>query len=158
MSRNIKKCERGFTLLEAVIVVGLIAVVVAVTIPPFYKIIQKYRAQTAAEQVAMNLRFARLAAVKKRIRFRVVFNATPTNTYQMQSNPTRGSGTWEDYKYADTSIPDSLKILSGGISNVVFTPRGSANLNGGNTIRIQSTEFTYRINVYATGAVTITAE
>ena len=152
------KWQNGFTLLEALVVIGLLAVVVAITIPPFFRIIQKYRAETAIDQVTMNLRFARLAALKKRIPYRVVFSADPTNTYEVQVNPSRDLVTWEKYARSDTSIPGGLTILSGGITNVTYSPRGSANISGGSAIRIQSTDYIYRINVYTTGAVTKTAE
>jgi len=150
--------QKGFTLLETLIILGIIAVVLAIVLPPFFSIIQKYRAETAVEQVAMNIRFARLAAVKKRIPYRVVFNATPTNTYQVQTNPSKDLSTWVNYDYSDTSMPKGLTILAGGISDVTFNPRGSATISGGTNIRVQSTGFIYKIDVFTSGAVTKTAE
>ena len=153
-----QRFQKGFSLMETLIILGLVAIIVAIALPLFYNIIQKYRAQTAVEQVAMNLRFARLSAVKKRIDYRVVFNATPTNTYEVQTNPNRDGTTWVKYDYTDTNLPSNLTILGGGVLNVVYSPRGSATITGGSNIRIQSTDFIYRIDVYASGAVTKVAE
>jgi prepilin-type N-terminal cleavage/methylation domain-containing protein len=156
-----KRPQNGFTLLEAMIVVGLLAVVVAILLPAFFGILQKYRAETAVEQVVMNLRFARLAAIKKRVPYKVLFfdnSSSPPNTYKMQLNPSKDNTTWDNYTLADTSIPSNLTILSGGISEVTFSPRGAATITGGTNLRIQSQTYIYRINVYPTGAVTKVAE
>jgi Tfp pilus assembly protein FimT len=129
-----------------------------IALPQFYKTFQKYRSETAVEQIMMNLRFARLAAVKKRIPYKVVFQATPTNIYQVQMNPSKDLLTWEVYPNADTSMPAGLDILAGGISDVVYNPRGAATITGGSTIRIQSSLYTYRIDVFTSGALTKTLE
>jgi Tfp pilus assembly protein FimT len=146
--------QRGFSLLEAVIVAGLIAIVAAVFLPTFFNTIKNYRAQTSAEQITMNLRFARMAAVKKRRNYQVTFNADPTNTYAVLMDEDK-NGSFEKYPNADTSIPDGVKILSGGITSVTFNARGAATMAGGSTIRVQLTEdFIYRITVASNGAVT----
>jgi hypothetical protein len=95
-----------------------------------------------------------MAAVKKRIRYQVIFNADPTNTYQVLMDEDKDGG-YELYPNADTSIPAGVKILSGGITSVVYNPRGAATISGGSSIRVQLTEdFIYRINVSTNGAVT----
>jgi Tfp pilus assembly protein FimT len=147
-----KQMDRGFSLLEAVIVVGLVAIIVAVSVPTLYRSYQSYRAQTAVERITMNLRFARLAAVEKRIFYRVVIDES-NDTYQIQMNKAKDGTTWVRYKNADTSMPDDgLDILAGGLTQITYNARGAANTSG--TIRVQSTEFTHRINVFTSGAVT----
>jgi Tfp pilus assembly protein FimT len=144
--------------LEAIIVVGILAAIVAIVLPQFFTILQQYRSETAVEQVVMNLRFARLAAVKKRIPYRVVFQPTPINAYEVQMNPSKDSTTWIEYANADTSIPAGLNILAGGVSDIIYNPRGAATITGGSTVRIHSSQFTYRIDVFTNGAVTKTLE
>ena len=145
--------QKGFSLLEAVIVAGLIAVIAAVFLPAFFNTIKNYRAQTSAEQITMNLRFARMAAVKKRRNYQVTFSADPTNTYAVLMDENK-DGSFEKYPNADTTIPDGVKILSGGITSVTFNARGAATIVGGSTIRVQLTDdFIYRINVLTNGAV-----
>jgi len=155
MNLKPRRYERGVTLLEGLIVVGLIAVVAAVALPTFFRLLMNYRSQTAVEQVTMNLRFARMAAVKKRINYRIIFNADPTNTYEVQMDPSR-LGSWEKYPNADTSLPDGLKILTGGITTVTFNGRGAATIasGGSDTIRIESApDYIHRITVRTNGAV-----
>jgi Tfp pilus assembly protein FimT len=154
MFNHYTKGHRGFSILEAVIVIGLIAIVAAIFLPAFYKIYQNYRSQTAVEQITMNIRFARFAAVKKRRFYRLTFNADPTNTYAVLMDENR-DGTFEPYKNADTSVASGLKILTGGITSITFNARGAATLVGGNTIRVQSpNDDIYQINVLANGSVT----
>ena len=139
-------------MLEAVIVVGLFALIVGVSVPTLYKTFQNYRAQTAIERISMNLRFARLSAVKKRIFYRVVIDDS-NDTYQIQMNESKDGVTWARYTNADTSMPDdNLDILAGGITQITYNPRGAANTSG--TIRVQSTDYIHRINVFTSGAVT----
>ena len=146
--------QKGFSLLEAVIVAGLIAIIAAVFLPTFFNTIKNYRAQTSAEQITMNLRFARMAAVKKLRRYQVTFSADPTNAYAVLMDENK-DGSFEKYPNADTSIPDGVKILSGGITSVTFNARGAATIVGGSTIRVQLTDdFIYRITVSSNGAVT----
>ncbi len=146
--------DRGYTLLEALIVVGLIAIVAAIFLPAFFKTIQNYRSQTAVEQITMNIRFARMAAVKKRINYKVVFNEDPSNTYEVQMDDDK-DGTFVKYSNADTSVASGLKILTGGITEVTFNPRGAATITGGSTIRVKSTDdYIYRITVQTNGMVT----
>jgi hypothetical protein len=47
---------------------------------------------------------------------------------------------------------DDLDILTGGLTQVTYNPRGAANTSG--TIRVQSTDYIHRINVFTSGAVT----
>src|SRR5688500_16824883 len=102
----------------------------------------------------MNIRFARMAAVKKRRNYRVVINEDPSNTYEVQLDENK-DGTFEKYANADTSIASGLTILSGTTDAITFNARGSAAIVGGSTIRVKSNDDNiYRINVYSTGAVT----
>ena len=156
MISKIKRCERGVTLFEILIVVGLIAVIAAVFLPTFFDLLMNYRSETAVEQITMNLRFARMAAVKKRRSYQVLFNAEPTNTYEVRMDEDR-NGSFEPYKNADTTLAGGMKILSGGITSVTFNGRGAATIvsGGPQTIRVRSAEdFVYRINVFTNGAVT----
>ncbi|MCI0412805.1 GspH/FimT family pseudopilin [bacterium] len=156
--------ERGFSLLEALLIIGLIAIIAAVSLPAFYNTFQKYRVQSAARQVEMNLRFARLAAVKKKTMHQVLFRNTsgsPPNTYVMMMDSDKNGAFDEDIeivKNIDTSLPEGLTILSGGINSVTYNARGAATLAGGTTVRIRGTEDTYRIDVRTNGAVSSQVE
>jgi type II secretory pathway pseudopilin PulG len=140
---------------EIIIVIALIAIVMAIALPQFYRVYQNYRAQTAVERISINLRFARLAAVKKRVQYRVLVDDV-NNTYTVEWDPQK-DGSFETYAQLDTSMPDStVDILGGGLSQIIYNPRGAADVAG--TIRVSSPVATYRINVYTSGAVTKTIE
>lgn len=155
---TVNRSQRGYTLLEVVIVAGLIAVVAAIFVPAFFNVVQNYRSQVAVEQIMINMRFARMAAVKKRRNYRIVVNADPTNTYTLEMDEDR-DGTFEPYRNADTTVASGLKILTGGITSVTFNARGAATISGGNTIRVQSSEdYIHRITVQTNGMVRMTKE
>ena len=155
------KWQRGVTLLEAIIVVGLIAVIVAIAIPLFVQILQSYTAQTAASTMSTNIRFARNAAVKKKEYYRVVVNdageSTP-NTYKIQTS--LDNITYTDYTKIDPDLPGGVEIKSGSVDTITFNFRGGATLNpSGQSITLEApNDTTYLVQVSLTGAVTVTKQ
>lgn len=154
--------HRGFSIFEALIVLGLIAIMAAVFIPIFLSVLQAYRAETTAQQFQINLRFARAAAVKQKVSYKVLFSdegESPANTYKIEYDPDR-NGSYEKFTRLDTDLPEGTTIVSGSLNEVEFDSRGSAELTPVSTpIRIRAVEGTvYRVTVSTIGAVTITKE
>lgn len=58
------KSQQGVTLFELLIVIALIAIILAFSVPSFSKIIERNRLKSAAESLKSDLQLARLAAVK----------------------------------------------------------------------------------------------
>lgn len=65
---------RGFTLLELLVVLGIIAIVSAMVVPRFGGALHGTAHKTAAKRVAATLRYARSRAVAQGIAYVVVFN------------------------------------------------------------------------------------
>ncbi len=72
----------GFTLIELVVVVGLIAITAAVSLPAIARFIRNYRLRGAAQQVAGELQRARATAVKQNVNLGVVLMITGPRTYR----------------------------------------------------------------------------
>jgi type II secretory pathway pseudopilin PulG len=148
--------ERGFTLLEAIIVVGLIAIIVAVTLPQLTKVLINQRIETSAHRISTSLRFARMSEVKRKIPYQVVINsesASNPNTYALQYKP---GASWEIYPDAETHVEGSLTILDSSLDSVIFDARGAATMAGGTNIGLKGTNGAeYRIDVKTTGSVNI---
>ena len=151
--REVPAGLRGFSLLEGLIVLGLIAIIVAVVLPNFMRILQGYRLQTSAQQIAINLRFARNAAVKQKVNYRVTFrnqtHGTSPNTYFFEHSP---SGTYVPYRKIDVSLPKGVLIKSGSVSQLEFDSRGRSTPSG--VIRLEGKDGTqYEVSVSLNGGV-----
>lgn len=93
---------RGFTLVELLVVIVIIGVVVAISVPAFGRYLQEYRLTKVAREVKANIQLTRLKAVTSN--FNVVFTynlGTSGNpdTYQISGTENSNGGAldaWED--------------------------------------------------------------
>jgi prepilin-type N-terminal cleavage/methylation domain-containing protein len=88
--RNHKKNEQGFSLIETVIVVGIISVLGAITLYQSYGTMESYRANSAMDVVVGQLRVARQLAVSQRRAVQVTFDVVDnpqTLSYQVMARP-----------------------------------------------------------------------
>ena len=73
----------GFSLIELMIVVGLIAVLAGVAAPAVAAGMRRYSLITASQQIASTIRAARYQAVGRNVRLRVRFNHPQNGQYQV---------------------------------------------------------------------------
>jgi Tfp pilus assembly protein FimT len=149
--------QRGATLLEILVVLGLMVALLVVLIPAFFRLLQGYRLQSTANIVATNLRFARAAALKQKVLYRLTFRDSgeaPPNTYTIEYAP--GSVCCQPVRNMDTNISDRVQIDPTSIDVVDFDSRGAATITGGSTSSILLTSESvgsYTITVSSTGAI-----
>jgi prepilin-type N-terminal cleavage/methylation domain-containing protein len=77
------RSERGFTLMEAVVVMGIVGVLAAVVIPSVQIAIDRNRVFTTTDLVAGQIRSARLAAITRNTSFRVIFDCPVAGAMRM---------------------------------------------------------------------------
>jgi prepilin-type N-terminal cleavage/methylation domain-containing protein len=75
--------ERGFTLVEMIVVVAIIALLSAVAGPPIANYIRTYKIRAATTQVAASISAARLKAISKNVNLGVTFAVISPTTYRV---------------------------------------------------------------------------
>jgi type IV fimbrial biogenesis protein FimT len=63
----VKTNRSGFTLIELMVIIGILAIMGAIAIPLFSRVLPGYKLKTAARDVYSNMQFAKLEAVKRNV-------------------------------------------------------------------------------------------
>lgn len=122
-ARTPERPERGFSLVEMLIVVAIIAVIAAVALPNIGQYIRNYRIKGAAQAVAGELQSARSRAIMSNTNLGVSFVVLDRDTYRFLQ---------EDVPAASTERFGALRKLPTG---VIFVPSGLT--DPGPTLRFQ---------------------
>ncbi|MFZ5943369.1 MAG: pilus assembly FimT family protein [Bacillota bacterium] len=80
----ILKQEKGFTIIELVLVVVILGILATLVYPSASDIISSQRLQSTAKEILSDLRIAQQLAISKENNTRIIFNnssSTPPNTY-----------------------------------------------------------------------------
>src|SRR5215203_4150174 len=124
--------ERGFTLVEVLLVIILMGIVMAIASSTWFEGIESRNVDSAANQVAADLRLAHSSATNRLVPWQVIL-AEGSPNYQLvkQSIPTVTTS---------RSLPDGTEI--GTTKTVQFAGDGSASLisGSGNTVDVRSTD------------------
>ena len=90
--------NRGFTLVELMITVAMVAVLVVVTLPPVIKALQQRQALNAAQAVLDVVEFAKVQAASRNLAYRVTWTAegeSTNGTVVVGEGPTSACITWD---------------------------------------------------------------
>ena len=133
----------GFTLIEAMVVVALVAILAALAVPSFNTMIANQRVATAAQELQVLLQFARAEAVYKRT----------------ESSVTATGQKWEakvgTQVLRETVLSDAVSVVPGSANGVVFAVTGGARPAAGSapyTLTLSATRATRVQCVSVTGA------
>ncbi|MBC8431284.1 MAG: GspH/FimT family pseudopilin [Desulfobacterales bacterium] len=149
----LRKRESGFTLIEMMIVIAVLAIMAAIAIPNFMALLPGMRLNGAARQVMGDLMAARMKAVKLNQRTKVSFNA---NSYEIW-NDADNSGTVADNEGDDKerTLQTNYHDVSFDLENTadpVFSPRGTAT---NRTITLENPSGSKSITISIAGRVKI---
>jgi prepilin-type N-terminal cleavage/methylation domain-containing protein len=122
-SKTKRNNERGFTLLEGLVVMTILSITAVVASSLALERIRSARIRLSAEQFAIDLRAARLKAVSNRSPVDVIISTDPTNAYEYSD----GHG-----RLRQIRMPPGVQIVSSD-STISFQPNGSI-LGGTSTI------------------------
>ena len=117
--------KKGFTLLETMVTVGILAILLAIAIPGISTFLPSYRLKRAVQDLYSNMQSAKMEAVRTNSDFTIEFDA-PHNLYKLNgtknvslneygSGITFGGGS-PVIGYADNTPANSVTFTSRGIA------------------------------------------
>ena len=152
----LRKRQSGFTLIEMMIVIAVLAIMSAIAIPNFMSLLPGMRLNGAARQVMGDLMAVRMNAVKQNNEFKVFFNSPGANQYQILDDDDNdgtadtGEAITTPAKNIQDNYPD---VTVSSTNNPIFFPRGTA--TGLPTVTLQNSSGTKTVTVSIAGRVKI---
>jgi prepilin-type N-terminal cleavage/methylation domain-containing protein len=125
---GVKLAEAGFSLAEMLAVLALVGIVIAIGIPLVNEQLRIAEARSAADDMAVHLRAARMIAVSHHKDIVVTVNAAPTNTFSYEG--TNG-------ETREIAMPARVQIKSGSAASITFHSDGSS--GSSSTVTLEST-------------------
>jgi type IV fimbrial biogenesis protein FimT len=144
--------QRGFTLIELMVTVVIIAILAAVVVPGFQSAIASIRMRGLAESITSGLQYARGEAVKQNQQ--VSFQINSDSSWVVKNVST---GSTLQSKSAGEGSDGSISVAQTGTNTLVFTSLGTTTAVNGQLSQIDfsasATTAKYRVIVGAGGNV-----
>jgi type IV fimbrial biogenesis protein FimT len=116
-------CHRGFTLIEIMIVISLLAFLLFLAVPNFSRWIQNTQIRTAAEAITSGLQTARAEAVRRNTSVQFVVDAPPSSSWTVSLLPP-ASTTIQKRPAAEGSPNVAVTITPGTTTTATFNGLG----------------------------------
>lgn len=148
----------GFTTLELMIVIAIIAILAALALPSFKTTLEKQRITRAAEAVLADLRWARAEAIKRNRTVRATFTTGGSWSYTINTVPALAVSdgilpkTVNGIDFPSTTL--TTASFAGGVAYTTFDPTRGTNPNNG-TVTITSNNFSAEVKVSTLGRARI---
>jgi Tfp pilus assembly protein FimT len=153
LKRNRMEMSQGFTVLELLIILALMGVISAMSLPAFAQWRQNVRYKDATRNIVYMLREARSRAISINREHRVELDPVNGRYRMTQGDSAQDSTNW------DTVVQDWIPLqaevaIESNVSSIHFNPNGTANAG---TISIQDTGHVtrYRIRIVSIGRIRV---
>jgi prepilin-type N-terminal cleavage/methylation domain-containing protein len=124
-----KEQSRGFTLVELLVVVGIIAIMAAVSLPFIVGYVRQYKIKGAQQEVAKEIQAARGKAIGKNVNFGVVFMPISDTQYRWiiedDQDPATGTPPYSTVRFAWPDLyNDNFDDLDAQRGPILTLPQG----------------------------------
>ena len=144
--------DSGFTLIELIVIIAIVAVFAAIAVPNFLSYMPKHRLNGAARQVMGDLMAARMKAVSQNCDVAVTF-ASGNPEYEIWTD-SNNDGNKDPGEVTTKNIQSNYyDVIISSTNNINFSSRGTASLSG--IILTNSAGSTKKVTVLLSGRVKI---
>jgi prepilin-type N-terminal cleavage/methylation domain-containing protein len=141
--------QTGFTLIEMMAVIGVIAVLLAVALPNLLAILNGLRLSDGTRQLASELQLARMKAISQHAKYRISFGSYPATTYSLEKH----DGTAFALEFGPVALPEGVTVTTVSPSVSEFQSGGTVNTTS--TITLSNGSASKQIEVNLIGRVKI---
>ena len=143
--------NRGFTLVELLVVIGILGVMMGIAIPSFFSTTSKTALKRSTWDVMVELKASRQLAISRNMQFRDIFTLGASDVLARQFRVNSSSAWQDDTTRADTTIDSRVNISSPGATfSVTFNPNGSATAKTICLQNISDATSRMKIDIYST--------
>lgn len=150
--------EQGFSLVELLVVVGIIAVMAAVGLPAIGRYFRNYQIRNAAREVATEIQTARTKAIMKNVNWGVLFVTLSPTTYRyiIEDDPANPANRTLNILGPVRTLPGDVRFSNVGATDasVRFDRMGAACDPGSNTVLCPTVAVGANFVKFVTGADT----
>ncbi len=146
--------ERGFSLLEAMVVLIIIAIMATIAIPTYSRMLPNMRLRSAANDLYSNLQAAKMEAIKSNGTSNVTFYPAGGKYVGVNGKTVNLDETYKNsVTYEQPGGGSSVTFAGSPYPKVTFTARGMANAG---TVYFKNTnDKYYKVDVLASGVIQI---
>jgi prepilin-type N-terminal cleavage/methylation domain-containing protein len=140
--KGIRSAQKGFTLVESSIVVGILIIVAAIAIPEFRKMAVNGNLKAAAREIISDFSSLKRRAMSENEKFSIKFDVA-RNNYMIQG---AGMNQIKTPEYFANNIMITSADFGGG-SSITFQPRGTTSFGTVILTNIRSSTATITTNI-----------
>ena len=120
--------NKGFTIIEVIIVIVVIGIMAAIAVPNFLGYLPESRLKTAARDLFSNLQLAKIGAIRNNSDWAIVFNVAAGRYYVCSNDG--GDGTWTGPGSNDT-VQKTVVLADYGSGVTYGSGTGFSGIDGG---------------------------